>query len=88
MLPLPHAHPVAGAHHRLKRCLQRRALLKAAGRKQRHRSRITPHLLIHHLRMAEGRLHLRQQLLHQGINDLLIALLSNGTGVVEVAGDH
>ena len=38
--------------------------------------------------MAEGRLHLRQQLLHQGINDLLIALLSNGTGVVEVAGDH
>ena len=73
--------------HPLQRRLQRWPLAEASRRHQRHRSRIAAHLLIHHLRIAEGGL-LGQQVLHQAVDDRLITELGDRRGVVEVAGDH
>ena len=68
--------------------LQRRPLAETAGGEQRHRARVTPHLKLQHLGKPEGRHRLGQQLLQQGVDDLLITQGCDCRGVVEVAGHH
>ena len=72
VLAFAHPHPVASADHRRKCRLQRGPLAETAGGEQRHRARVTPHLKLQHLGKPEGRHRLGQQLLQQGVDDLLI----------------
>mmetsp|Transcript_25788 Transcript_25788/g.66408 ORF Transcript_25788/g.66408 Transcript_25788/m.66408 type:complete len:338 (+) Transcript_25788:311-1324(+) len=88
MLPRAHAHPVPGAHQVGQAGLQRGALGEGARGEPGDSARVALHVRVHHLGVLELRHRPRQQLLHQQVNDVLVAQRRNSPRVVKVARQH
>mmetsp|Transcript_22185 Transcript_22185/g.48702 ORF Transcript_22185/g.48702 Transcript_22185/m.48702 type:complete len:365 (-) Transcript_22185:532-1626(-) len=88
VLAVPHAHPVARAHQVGHAGLQGGARREGPRGEPAHRAVVPLHVAVYHVGVAEGGDGLGKEVLHQHLDDVLVAERGDGPAVVKVARQH